>query len=65
MVSAEEAQHFDDAVPADVLSAAFYDRFQSYKEHTFAQKVLSLTRQGFGAHNEAKSHGSNRMVDKV
>jgi hypothetical protein len=56
MVSAEEAQHFDDAVPADVLSAAFYDRFQ---EHTFAQK------QGFGGHNEAKSHGSNRMVDKA
>jgi 6-phosphogluconate dehydrogenase (decarboxylating) len=62
MVSAEEAQHFDDAVPADVLSAAFYDRFQ---EHTFAQKVLSPTRQGFGGHNEAKSLGSNRMVDKA
>jgi hypothetical protein len=25
--------------------------------HTFAQKVLSRTRQGFGGHNEAKSHG--------
>ena len=53
------------SVPADVLSAALYDRFRSYEEHTFAQKVLSLTRQGFGGHNEAKSHGSNRMVDKA
>jgi hypothetical protein len=38
---------------------------QSYEEHTFAQKVLSPTRQGFGGHNEAKSHGSNRMEDKA
>jgi len=52
---------FDEAVPADT----FYDRFRSYEEHTFAQKMLSPTRQGFGGHNEAKSHGSNRMVDKV
>jgi len=27
--------------------------------------VLSRTRQGFGGHNEAKSHGSNRMEDKA
>jgi 6-phosphogluconate dehydrogenase (decarboxylating) len=33
--------------------------------HTFAQKVLSRTRQGFGGHNEAKSHASNRMEDKA
>jgi 6-phosphogluconate dehydrogenase (decarboxylating) len=56
---------FDAAVPVDVLSAALYDRFRSYEEHTFAQNVLSPTRQGFGGHNEAKSHGSNRMVDKA
>ena len=56
---------FDEAVPADVLSAALYDRFRSYEEHTFAQKVLSPTRQGFDGHNEAKSHGSIRMVDKA
>jgi 6-phosphogluconate dehydrogenase len=56
---------FDGAVPADVLSAALYDRFRSYEEHTFAQKVLSPTRHGFGGHNEAKPHGSNRMVDKA
>jgi 6-phosphogluconate dehydrogenase len=45
--------------------AALHDRFRSYEEHTFAQKVLSPTRQGFGGHNEAKSHGSNRMEDKA
>jgi 6-phosphogluconate dehydrogenase (decarboxylating) len=56
---------FDAAVPADVLSAARYDRFRSYEEHTFAQKVLSPTRNGCGGHNEAKPHGSNRMVDKA
>jgi 6-phosphogluconate dehydrogenase len=56
---------FADVVPADVPSAAFYDCFRSYEEHTFAQKMLSPTRQGFGGHNEAKSHGSNRMVDKA
>lgn len=56
---------FDEAVQADVLSAALHDRFRSYEEHTFAQKVLSPTRQGFGGHNEAKSHGSNRMEDKA
>jgi hypothetical protein len=38
---------FDAAVPADVLSAALYDRFRSYEEHTFAQKVLSPTRQAY------------------
>ena len=56
---------FDEAVQADVLSAALHDHFRSYEEHTFAQKVLSPTRQGFGGHNKAKSHGSNRMVDKA
>jgi 6-phosphogluconate dehydrogenase len=56
---------FDEAVPADVLSAALRDRFRSYEEHSFAQKVLSPMRQGFGGPNEAKSHGSNRMEDKA
>jgi len=56
---------FDAAVPADVLSSTPYDRFRSYEEQTFAQTVLSPTRQGCGGHNEAKSHGSNRMMDKA
>jgi len=52
---------FDEAVPADT----FYDRFRSYEEHTFAQKVLSLTRQGFGAHIEASPQDSGRKGDKA
>jgi 6-phosphogluconate dehydrogenase len=56
---------FDGALPADVLSATLYDRFRSYEEHIFVQKALSPTRHGFGGHNEAKPHGSNRMVDKA
>ncbi len=42
----------DEAVPAEVLTAALYARFRSRKEHTFADKVLSAMRQGFGGHVE-------------
>ncbi len=41
------------AVPADVLSASLYARFRSRQEHTFADKVLSAMRKGFGGHVEA------------
>jgi 6-phosphogluconate dehydrogenase len=44
----------EEAVPADVLSAALYTRFRSRQEHTFAEKVLSAMRKGFGGHVEAK-----------
>ncbi len=44
----------DEAVPADVLSAALYARFRSRREHTFAEKILSAMRKGFGGHNEAQ-----------
>ena len=44
----------DEAVPADVLSAALYTRFRSRRDHTFAEKILSAMRQGFGAHVEPK-----------
>ena len=43
------------AVPADVLSASLYARFRSRQEHTFADKVLSAMRKGFGGHVEAPS----------
>jgi 6-phosphogluconate dehydrogenase len=43
----------EEAVPADVLSAALYARFRSRQEHTFAEKVLSAMRKGFGGHVEA------------
>jgi len=42
----------DEAVPADVLSAALFTRFRSRQEHTFAEKVLSAMRQKFGGHVE-------------
>jgi 6-phosphogluconate dehydrogenase len=42
----------EEAVPADVLSAALYTRFRSRQTHTFAEKILSAMRKGFGAHVE-------------
>ena len=42
----------DEAVPAEVLTAALYARFRSRKEHTFAEKILSAMRAGFGGHKE-------------
>ena len=60
----------EEAVPADVLSTALYARFRSRQEHTFAEKMLSAMRLGFGGHIEgsepidpkpeaAKSKGSS------
>ena len=42
----------EEAVPADVLSAALYARFRSRQTHTFAEKVLSAMRMMFGGHTE-------------
>jgi 6-phosphogluconate dehydrogenase len=42
----------DEAVPAEVLTAALFARFRSRKEHTFAEKILSAMREGFGGHKE-------------
>ena len=42
----------EEAVPADVLSAALYARFRSRQDHTFAEKVLSAMREKFGGHVE-------------
>ena len=44
----------DEAVPAEVLTAALYTRFRSRQEHTFAEKMLSAMRQKFGGHVEPK-----------
>jgi 6-phosphogluconate dehydrogenase len=44
----------EEAVPAEVLSAALYARFRSRQDHTFAEKVLSAMRKGFGGHVEPK-----------
>jgi 6-phosphogluconate dehydrogenase len=42
----------EEAVPADVLSAALYARFRSRQEHTFAERLLSALRNQFGGHEE-------------
>jgi 6-phosphogluconate dehydrogenase len=47
----------DEAVPADVITAALYTRFRSRKDHSFAEKVLSAMRHGFGGHVEPPSAG--------
>src|SRR3954454_7734741 len=46
----------DEAVPAEVLTAALFARFRSRKEHTFAEKILSAMRAGFGGHKEPQQH---------
>ncbi len=42
----------EEAVPAEVLTAALYTRFRSRQDHTFAEKMLSAMRQKFGGHIE-------------
>jgi len=45
----------EEGVPAHVLSAALYSRFDSRGAAEFASKVLSAMRLGFGGHVESKS----------
>jgi 6-phosphogluconate dehydrogenase len=47
----------EEAVPADVLTSALYTRFRSRQDHTFAEKVLSAMRFGFGGHVETRPSG--------
>ncbi|MGI9422851.1 MAG: phosphogluconate dehydrogenase (NAD(+)-dependent, decarboxylating) [Hyphomicrobiaceae bacterium] len=44
----------EEAVPAEVLTSALFTRFRSRQDNTFAEKVLSAMRKGFGGHVEAK-----------
>jgi 6-phosphogluconate dehydrogenase len=46
----------DEAVPAEVLTAALFARFRSRKDHTFAEKILSAMRAGFGGHKEPQGN---------
>ena len=50
----------EEAVPADVLSAALFARFRSRQEHTFGERLLSAMRFGFGGHIE----GALEAADK-
>jgi len=43
-----------EAVPANVLTAALYTRFRSRQQHTFGEKLLSAMRKQFGGHQEPK-----------
>ena len=45
----------EEGVPAHVLTAALYARFESRGRAEFADKVLSAMRLGFGGHLESKS----------
>ncbi|MGH6983264.1 MAG: phosphogluconate dehydrogenase (NAD(+)-dependent, decarboxylating) [Stellaceae bacterium] len=45
------------AVPAEVLSAALYTRFRSREKASFAEKLLSAMRKGFGGHIEHPDKG--------
>ena len=49
----------EEAVPAEVLTAALYARFRSRQDHTFAERVLSAMRFKFGGHVEPKGETSN------
>ena len=42
----------EEAVPANVLTAALFARFRSREDHTFGEKILSAMRFGFGGHIE-------------
>lgn len=44
----------EEAVPATVLSAALYARFRSRENPSYADKLLSAMRKGFGGHQEPK-----------
>jgi 6-phosphogluconate dehydrogenase len=44
----------EEAVPADVLSAALYARFRSREQESFSDKLLSAMRNKFGGHVEPK-----------
>jgi 6-phosphogluconate dehydrogenase len=45
----------EEAVPAEVISAALYARFRSRQRQTFAERILSAMRHMFGGHVEEPS----------
>ena len=47
----------DEGVPANVLSAALYERFSSRGEGDFGDRLLSAMRQEFGGHVERPAGG--------
>jgi 6-phosphogluconate dehydrogenase len=53
----------EEAVPAHVLSSALYSRFRSRQEHTFADKMLSAMRFGFGGHVERRESVDSKPAE--
>ena len=47
----------EQAVPAPVITASLFARFESRRMHSFANKMLSAMRAGFGGHVEPKTPG--------
>ena len=52
------ASALDEAVPAPVMSAALFGRFQSRGNADYADRLLSAMRKQFGVHNEKKKSGT-------
>jgi 6-phosphogluconate dehydrogenase len=52
----------EEAVPAEVLTAALYVRFRSRQTHTFAEKMLSAMRQKFGGHIELSADKTKKTA---
>jgi 6-phosphogluconate dehydrogenase len=48
----------DEGVPAPVLAAALFGRFESRGEADYADRVLSAMRKQFGGHDEKKAGGN-------
>ena len=44
----------EEAVEADVITAALFTRFRSRQDHTFGEKMLSAIRFGFGGQVEGQ-----------
>ena len=47
----------EESVSADVIATSLFTRFRSRQEHSFAEKVLSAMRFGFGGHVERPTGG--------
>jgi 6-phosphogluconate dehydrogenase len=55
----------EEAVSANVLSAALYARFRSRVEHSFGEKMLSAMRNEFGGHVEGQVEGGLAQKPKT
>ena len=53
----EIAAAVDEGVPAPVMSAALFGRFESRGDADYADRILSAMRKQFGGHNEITKEG--------